>query len=119
MSQDIKGAARRRRKAHIRKKVFGTPERLRLSVFRSASHIYAQVINDVEGRTIVSASSLELRAESGATGNKATARIVGRKLAERALEAGIGAVCFDRNGFLYHGRVKELADAAREAGLSF
>lgn len=104
-----------RRKAGIRKRVFGTPERPRLSIFRSNLQIYAQIVNDVEGKTIASASSLGL--EKG--GNIEAAAEVGKKLAENAKAAGIGEVAFDRNGFRFHGRVKALADAAREGGLNF
>lgn len=112
--------ARIRRKAHIRKKLRGTPERPRLSVFRSAKHIYAQLIDDVAGATIASASTLspELN-ELGHGGNKTAAVEVGKLIAQRAVEAGVTEVAFDRNGFLYHGRVKALADAAREGGLKF
>ena len=92
-------------------------ERLRLSVFRSAKHIYAQVIDDAEGRTIASASTLA--GHEGATANVAAATEVGKRVAEAAKSAGVTQVVFDRGGFLYHGRVKALADAAREAGLEF
>lgn len=110
-----KETARIRRKKHIRKVVSGTAERPRLSVFRSARHIYAQLIDDDSGRTVASASSLKLES----TGNKDSAREVGKLLATRALEAKVEAVVFDRNGYLYHGRVAALADGAREAGLKF
>ncbi len=115
-----KRLGRARRKLHIRKVVRGTAGRPRLCVFRSARHIYAQLINDVDGRTIASASSLS--AEFGGEeveGKLTAARAVGRSVAEKAREAGVEQVCFDRNGYLYHGRVKALADAARESGLSF
>lgn len=113
--------ARLRRKKHIRKTVRGTTERPRLSVFRSANHIYAQIIDDVLGSTLVSASTLcsELQDLEGHRGNQAAAARVGALVAERALQAGVRQVAFDRNGFLYHGRVKALADAARGAGLEF
>lgn len=114
--------ARRRRKLHIRKMLrSGGGLRARLCVFRSASHIYAQIIDDVAGHTLVSASTLspELRDMEGHRGNVSAARRVGTLLAEKAKAAGIEQVVFDRNGFLYHGRVKALADAAREAGLDF
>lgn len=102
----------------IRKKVYGRQDMPRLSVFRSNSEIYAQIINDAEGKTLVAASSKEK--EFNATGSKSEkAQAVGKMLAERALAAGISSVVFDRNGYLYHGRVKSLADAAREAGLKF
>ncbi len=115
-----KRAARIRRKAHIRKRIRGTAERPRLSVFRSAAHIYAQVVDDVSGRTLVSASTIqsELRGE-GDSGKIEGAKRVGAAVAERALAAGVSTVVFDRNGFLFHGRVKALADAARAAGLQF
>lgn len=114
-----KRAARIRRKAHIRKRVRGTAERPRLSVFRSASHIYAQVVDDVAGRTIVAANSLQADLRGEGSGNVDGAKRIGAAVAERALAAGVSEVVFDRNGFLYHGRVKALADAAREAGLKF
>ena len=113
-------AGRHRRKKHIRKKVFGTADRPRLCVFRSARHIYAQVIDDESGRTLVSASSMMEGLKGSTTGgNKTGARAVGEALAKRAIEADIKHVVFDRNGFRYHGRVAALADAAREAGLDF
>lgn len=102
-------------KYRIRKKVFGTDERPRLSVFRSNKQIYAQVINDNEGKTIVSASSLGLDAMPKIQ----QAEKVGELIAKKAIEAGVTAVVFDRNGYLYHGRVKQLADAARKGGLNF
>lgn len=101
----------------IRRKVRGTAERPRLAVFRSVSHIYAQVIDDMQGRTLVSAASTGK--DGGSGGNLAGAKIIGRLIAERAKEKGIQKVVFDRGGYLYHGRVKALADAAREAGLEF
>ncbi|MBO2520876.1 MAG: 50S ribosomal protein L18 [Clostridia bacterium] len=114
-------AARRKRHLRVRKKVFGTPERPRLSVYRSLKHMYAQIIDDVQGRTLVSASTLdkELRGKLTYTGNVEAAREVGRLLARRAKEAGIQAVVFDRGGNLYHGRVAALAEGAREGGLDF
>jgi len=114
-----KHAARIRRKAHIRKTVRGTAARPRLSVFRSASHIYAQVVDDVSGRTIVSANTLQADLRGDGSGNKEGASRVGTAVAERAIAAGVSQVVFDRNGFLFHGRVKALADAARAAGLKF
>ena len=102
-------------KYRIRKKVFGTLERPRMSVFRSNKQIYVQVINDEEGKTIVSASSLGLEAMPKVQ----QAEKVGELIAKKALEAGVTAVGFDRNGYLYHGRVKQLADAARNGGLNF
>jgi large subunit ribosomal protein L18 len=111
---------RARRHRRVRKKVVGTPERPRLSVFRSSRHISAQVIDDTAGRTLAAASTLErdLR-QQGPTGNVAAAAQVGRLVAERARQAGVEAVVFDRGGFLYHGRVAALAEAARQAGLEF
>lgn len=113
--------ARGRRKARIRGKVFGTPERPRLSVFRSGSHIYAQIINDETGVTLAAASTLspELKGREGHGGNSDAARAVGSLIAAKAKSASISQVVFDRNGFLYHGRVKALAEGAREAGLDF
>ena len=115
-----KRLARHRRKAHIRKTVRGTAVRPRLSVFRSASHIYAQVVDDVTGRTIAAANTLQagLKGE-GDSGNVEGAKRIGTAVAERALAEGVSEVVFDRNGFLFHGRVKALADAARAAGLQF
>jgi large subunit ribosomal protein L18 len=109
---------RLRRKVRIRKKVNGTSERPRLSVFRSAKHIYAQVVDDAEGRTLVAASTV-LKGV-GDEGNKVErAKAVGAAIAKACLDKGIKAVVFDRNGFLYHGRIRALAESAREAGLSF
>jgi large subunit ribosomal protein L18 len=101
----------------IRQKMQGTAERPRLNVYRSLNHIYAQIIDDGKGETILSASSLASKAKTG--GNVAAAKEVGKLVAERAIEKGIKKVVFDRGGYLYHGRVKALADAAREAGLEF
>ncbi len=113
----IKKIARRLRiKAAIRRNVAGTAERPRLTVFRSNSQIYAQVINDEEGKTLASASSLNIKEKMTKTEKAAQ---VGKMIAEAAKNAGVQAVVFDRNGYLYHGRVKSLADAAREAGLNF
>ncbi len=112
---------RLRRQRRVRNRLSGTAERPRLAVFRSSKHIYAQMVNDVSGATIVSASSLdsELRAQIKYGGNKAAAAAVGRAVAERAKKAGIDKVCFDRRSYKYHGRVAALAQAAREAGLQF
>ena len=110
-------ALRKRRHARVRRKVIGTAERPRLAVFRSNRHIVAQVIDDQAGRTVASASTVEADLRSGVTGNIAAAAAVGTRVAERAKQAGVGRVVFDRGGFLYHGRVAALADAAREAGL--
>ncbi len=104
--------------SRIRRKLSGTAERPRLAIFRSVAHIYAQVINDAEGRTIVAASSVDKGVRTDG-GNVAAAKSIGKLVAERAKEKGIKSVVFDRGGFQYHGRVKALADAAREAGLEF
>lgn len=111
----------RRRSIHlrIRKRVQGTTERPRLAVFRSLKHIYAQIIDDREGKTIVAAATVGKSANLGSGGNLDGARQVGKAVAERAKEKGITKVVFDRGGYLYHGRIKALADAAREAGLEF
>ena len=109
----LKTIRRNRRKTGIRKRVQGTPQRPRLTVYRSLKNIYAQVIDDLGGKTLASASSV--KAEQG--GNVDAAKQVGRQIAEAAKQAGITQVSFDRNGFRYHGRVKALADAAREGGL--
>ncbi len=113
-----KDQIRQRVHTRIRKKLAGTTERPRLAVYRSLAHIYAQVIDDARGVTIVSASTNE-KASQGSGGNIAAAREIGKRVAERAKENGINQVVFDRGGYLYHGRVKALADAAREAGLEF
>ena len=110
-----------RRKFSIRKAIFGSSERPRLSVFRSDKHIYAQVINDFEGKTLAAASSTsaEVRGDLKNGGNIEAAKRVGRAIAEKAKAAGVTAVSFDRGGNRYHGRIKALADAAREGGLQF
>jgi large subunit ribosomal protein L18 len=120
MSTKQKQVARARRHHRVRKTVAGTADRPRLAVFRSNKHMTAQVIDDRAGRTVAAASTVErdLR-QVGATGNKAAAATVGRLVAERAQAAGVRHVVFDRGGFLYHGRVAAVADAAREAGLEF
>ena len=112
---------RTRLHSRIRKKVAGTPQRPRLAVFRSQSHIYAQVIDDGTGRTVCSASSLDeaLKKDAKRGANVASAKAVGTLIATRAKEKGVEAVVFDRGGFQYHGRIKALADAAREGGLKF
>jgi large subunit ribosomal protein L18 len=119
--QKLVQVRRLRRQRHVRKRLYGTPERPRLAVFRSSKHIYAQVINDENGTTLASASSLdrEIHTDKSYGGNKAAAVLVGKALAERAKKAGIDKICFDRRSYRYHGRVKALADAAREGGLSF
>ncbi len=110
-----------RRKLRIRKKISGTSERPRLCVYRSLKHMYAQIIDDTIGHALVAASTLdkELRDKLKSTGNIEAAKEVGRLIAKRALEKGIKKVVFDRNGFLYHGRVKAVAEGAREMGLEF
>jgi large subunit ribosomal protein L18 len=114
-----RGAARRKRHDRIRLRLEGSPARPRLAVFRSLNHIYAQVIDDTSGRTLAAASSAEkeLRNSSGTKTDEA--KVVGRLVAERAKAAGVEHVVFDRAGFRYHGRIRSLADAAREAGLDF
>ncbi|MCL2124934.1 MAG: 50S ribosomal protein L18 [Oscillospiraceae bacterium] len=111
-------AQRLKRHKRVRSKVAGTPERPRLNVFRSEKHIYAQIIDDTKGHTMCSASSVE-KAFEGSGSNKEAARKVGAMVAERAAAKGIESVVFDRGGYIYHGRVKELAEAAREGGLKF
>ena len=108
---------RLRRHVRVRRKISGTPECPRLNVFRSNAHIHVQIIDDVNGNTLVSASSVELKLENG--GNIETAKAVGKAVAERALEKNITNVVFDRGGYIYTGRVKAVAEAAREAGLKF
>ena len=111
-------AQRIKRHKRVRSKVSGTPERPRLNVFRSENNIYAQIIDDVAGNTLVAASSLD-KEIAGNGGNKTAARAVGKLVAERAKAKGISTVVFDRGGYLYHGRVAELAEGAREGGLEF
>jgi len=118
MSQLNRKEVRRRIHKRIRRKVAGTAERPRLAVHYSNQHIYAQVIDDASGNTVVSASTLDKSVEKGSS-NVACASSVGKLLAERAKEANVSAVVFDRGGHLYHGKIKALADAAREAGLQF
>jgi len=125
IKKTAKNEIRSRIHERIRSRVRGTPERPRLAVFRSLSHIYVQVIDDSAGKTLVAASSAEKRGKAAASGKKpaggniAGAKAIGKSIAERAKEKGIQKVVFDRGGYLYHGRVKALADAAREAGLEF
>jgi len=120
-SMNIRQQARLKRKKRIRKKIHGTPQRPRLSVFRSARHIYAQIIDDTAGHTLASASTADQQAkDTPKFKNKvAAANFVGKLVGERALNVGIKEVVFDRNGFLYHGRVKSLSEGARKAGLIF
>jgi large subunit ribosomal protein L18 len=112
-------AQRQRRHRRVRGKIEGTASRPRLNVFRSLNHIYAQVIDDAAGTTLCAASSLDKEFKGKTGGNKEAAREVGKLLGNRAVKAGVKSVVFDRGGYLYHGRVKELADGAREAGLEF
>ena len=121
MGTDREKKAVMRRKHHVRKKVFGTADRPRMSVFRSGRHIYAQIIDDVAGATLVSASTRRknLSGQVKYSGNKEAAETVGEAIAKEALGVGIKCVCFDRNRYKYHGRIKALADAARKGGLVF
>lgn len=122
MSEKSTASVRRvRRQLRTRRRLHGTAERPRLAVFRSSKHIYAQLVNDDLGATLVSAGTVEpeARKDSVYGGNKSAATLIGKLIAERAKEKGITAVCFDRRGYRYHGRVAALADAAREAGLQF
>jgi large subunit ribosomal protein L18 len=118
---NVREVARLKRKKRIRRKVEGTEQRPRLSVFRSDKHIYAQIVNDVTGTTLVSASTLspDYKELEQIKGKMAAAKRVGELVAQQALEKGIAKVVFDRNGFIYHGRVQALADAARQKGLDF
>jgi large subunit ribosomal protein L18 len=111
--------SRKNRHERVRQKVYGTPERPRLNVYRSGNHIYAQIIDDVAGHTLASASTLDKSLNLTSTQNKEAAKVIGELIAKRALEKGIQEVVFDRGGFIYHGRIKELAEGAREAGLKF
>ena len=116
-----KNKVRLRKHVRVRKKISGTPETPRLCVFRSSKHIYAQIIDDVSSTTLVAASTLDeaLKGKVKRTGNREAAKEVGKLIGSKALEKGIKKVVFDRGGYLYHGRVKELADGVREAGLEF
>ena len=118
MSQISKNDKRIKRKIRIRKKMFGTSERPRLCVFRSAKHIYAQIIDDTTGKTIVSASTVEKDFNKPGD-KKACANMIGKIIGSRAIETGLKKIVFDRNGYVYHGRIKSLSDGAREAGLEF
>ncbi len=122
MASISRAKSREKRKRRVRRKVLGTAERPRLSVFRSAKNIYAQIIDDTSYNTLVQVSTIskDVRDQlKGKSGNKEGATVIGKLIAERAQEKGIKKVVFDRNGFLYHGRVKSLAEAAREGGLEF
>ncbi|MBM7663347.1 large subunit ribosomal protein L18 [Bacillus mesophilus] len=114
-----KNSTRKKRHARVRSKLTGTAQRPRLNVFRSNQHIYAQVIDDTNSVTIASASTLDKELSVSSTGNTEAAKAVGELVAKRAKEKGVSSIVFDRGGYLYHGRVKALADAAREAGLEF
>ncbi|MDR7871596.1 MAG: 50S ribosomal protein L18 [Tissierellaceae bacterium] len=114
-----KNANRKARHSRVRKKISGSSELPRLNVFRSGKHIYAQIIDDVQGFTLVSASTLDKSLNLTSTCNKEAAKTIGELVAKRALEKGIENVVFDRGGFIYHGRIQALADGAREAGLKF
>ena len=116
----IKTLTRLKRQIRVRKKVKGSANKPRLSVFKSAKHIYAQLIDDANGVTLAACSTLSVTSESALyTGNSAAAALVGKEIAKLSIEKGITSIVFDRNGFLYHGRIKQLADSAREAGLVF
>ena len=116
---ELKSHKRARRKKGLRKRIFGVPARPRLTVFRSAKHIYAQVIDDLTGQTLASASTVQKDSKIDQSGNCKAAEQVGSSVAKRAVDAGVTQVVFDRNGFRYHGRIKALADAARKGGLKF
>lgn len=118
MAKTDRAAIRRAVHKRIRRKVQGTAERPRLAIYRSLNHIYAQVIDDEQGRTLVAAATTEAKLRSGSGGNIEAAKKIGSAIAERALGQGISNVVFDRGGYRYHGRIKALADAAREAGLN-
>lgn len=121
INKENRNVIRLRKHVRVRKKVVGTQERPRLNVFRSLKNIYVQIIDDSTGNTLVSASTLDaaLKGKVANGGNKEAAKEVGKLIATKAIEKGIKQVVFDRGGYIYHGRVKELADAAREAGLDF
>ncbi len=121
INKEPRNTSRMRRHQRIRYKIYGTPGRPRLNVFRSSKHIYAQVIDDMEGRTLVSASSLEptLKEDLAEAGPMEVAKKIGELIAQRTMDLGLTEVVFDRGGYLYHGRIKALAEAAREKGLKF
>lgn len=121
INKESKNIKRKTRHLRVRKKVFGTPERPRVSVYRSLKNMYAQLIDDTTGSTLVSASTLDenIKGKIDNGSNKEAAKLVGQLLAQRALEKGINSVVFDRGGYIYHGRVKELAEGARDGGLQF
>ncbi len=120
LKKESRNTARKRRHLRVRKKTFGTSVKPRLCVYKSERHVYAQIINDEDGHTLAAASTLDPAIKDSVTGvNIESAKLVGDLIAKRALEKGIKAVTFDRSGYIYHGRIKALADAAREAGLDF
>jgi large subunit ribosomal protein L18 len=121
IQKESKNTKRKVRHVRVRRKVSGTPERPRLSVYRSLTNMYAQIIDDSTGTTLASASTLDkdIKAKVNNAGNKEAAKLVGEAVAKKAVEKGIDKVVFDRGGYIYHGRIKELAEAAREAGLQF
>ncbi|MGI6112590.1 MAG: 50S ribosomal protein L18 [Mahellales bacterium] len=121
INKEDKNKLRKMRHKRVRKKIIGTSQRPRFNVFRSLNNIYVQIIDDMEGKTLVAASSLEpaIKEEVSHRGNKAAAKLVGKLAAQRALDNGIKTVVFDRGGYIYHGRIQEVADGAREAGLDF
>ncbi|MCP8618030.1 50S ribosomal protein L18 [Salirhabdus salicampi] len=119
ITKQDKNAVRKKRHARVRRNLYGTAERPRLNVYRSNKHIYAQLIDDLNGVTVASASTVDKDFNGEGTGNVAAAQKVGELVAKRAVEKGVETVVFDRGGYLYHGRVKALAEAAREAGLKF
>jgi len=115
----VRSVNRKARHSRVRKKISGTTNRPRLNVYRSGKHIYAQLIDDINGSTLVSASTLDKELELSSTKNKEAAKAVGQLIAKRALEKDIEEIVFDRSGYIYHGRIKELAEGARESGLKF
>ena len=121
IKKESKNIKRKVRHVRVRRKVAGTPERPRLSIYRSLSNMYAQIIDDTTGVTLASASTLDKEVKDSVNygGNKAAAKIVGQLVAKKAMEKGVNQVVFDRGGYIYHGRIKELAEGAREAGLQF
>ena len=120
LKKESRNVARKRRHMRVRKRIFGTIEKPRLNVFKSDRHIYAQVIDDEAGNTLVAASTLDPAIRDSVTGcNIESAKMVGELIGKRAIEKGVKTVTFDRGGYIFHGRVKALADAAREAGLEF
>ena len=119
IAKESRNDVRKRVHKRIRARLLGTPERPRLNVYRSLNHLYAQLVDDLHGITLASASTMGKKGEKRAGGNVAAAKAVGQQIAERARAQGIAQVVFDRGGYLYHGRVKALANAAREAGLQF